>query len=285
MQIKDQTNIQDKNLLENLVRYAEIKQDMDSCKDESIEVNLSRIRFAYPMFLNLLLLTRDQDTRIRFIGSTSYLDAISYPKAKTLEEIKHLTTIKTYIPLISDLPEKENLENSSVADKMLKLITSVVTLPVQVKSGIRYMIQEIVDNVTEHSMASRFYLLAQAYPNKKFIDICLADNGISLRRSYNKAGMNVKSDLQAMKMMASAISSKDRPDNESRGYGLFTSRKMTTEGLDGEFVIISGKAAYAKIKNKEYFLDLPFCNTKGTAVALRLKYDNPNFNMYNYLEY
>lgn len=285
MIINDQTNIQDSSLLENLIRYSEIKQQISECPDDEIIIDLSRIRFAFPLFLNLLLLTRDKDKRIRFENETSYLKAISFPDALSVAETELKNISKTYIPLIADMPNNENSSTSSVTNRIISLINRTVDIPKSVSMGIHYMLQELIDNITEHSLAEKFYVLSQAYPKKKVIDICIADNGKGFRQSYKRAGYNVRNDNQAIQMMASAISSKDRPENESRGYGLFTSRKMTTEGLSGEFLCISGKAAYAKLKDKEYILNLPSWNTIGTVVALRIKYDNEKFSIYNFLEY
>lgn len=286
MIINDQTNIQDSCLIESLVRYIEIVSRINACDDEEIIIDLSKIKFAYPLFLSLLLLLRDKNpNRIRFENSTSYLDTIHYPEAINKTELRNFKLSKSYIPLIKSLPENENDNAVSVTDSIVSLVNNTVSLPQQVKLALRYMLQEIIDNVTEHANAKNFYTLVQIFPKKKLIDICIADNGDSLRASYRKASIQVKDDLAAMKLMASAISSKDRKENESRGYGLFTSRKMTVEGLEGEFLIASGKAAYAKNKSKELLMSLPECNTKGTVVALRLRYDKENFNMYNYLEY
>ncbi len=285
MTINDQTNIQDATLLESLTRYSEIRERINKCQDDEIIIDLSRIKFAFPLFLNLLLLLRDKNKKVRFQGKTTYLDAIYYPDAISVDALMENNAKKTYIPLLSGNPQDENESSGNVTAKIVELICRSVSIPKQVVSGVRYMLQEIIDNVGEHSLASSFYVLAQAYPKKSLVDICIADNGNGLRQSYRRAGLDVRTDLQAMKMMASAISSKDRPENESRGYGLFTSRKMTTEGLEGEFVMMSGKAVYAKIRNEEYLIDAPFMNTDGTAVAIRLRYDNEKFNMYNYLEY
>lgn len=286
MIINDQTNIQDSSLLECMPRYVEVLSRINKCKDEEIIIDLSKVRFAYPLFLNLLLLLRDaQSKRIRFENSTTYLDSIHFPNAIKKDNLSHYEAKKAFLPLIVSMPESEDDSVNTITSSVMRLVQQNVELPVQVNNALRYMLQEIIDNVGEHSQASQFYTLVQVYPKKKLIDICIADNGRGLRSSYRKAAINVKSDLAAMQLMASAISSKDRNKNESRGYGLFTSRKMTVEGLEGEFVLVSGKAAYAKKAEKEFLLSLPECNTKGTVVALRLHYDKPAFDMYKYLEY
>ena len=285
MIIEDRTNIRDSSLLENLVRYAEIMQCINACYDDEIIIDLSRIQFAYPLFLNLLLITKDADKRISFRNTTTYLDTIMFPEAINIERLCTLTRVKTYLPLIADKPCEENVIETSLPNIIANLISEVAGIKSNVTGGIRYILQELIDNVNEHSLAERFYVMVQAYPNKQFVDVCIADNGKGLRYSYEKAGVKLENDVEAMALMASAVSSKERPENESRGYGLFTSRKMSTEGLEGEFLCASGHAVYVKKRNKESVLSLPFCETKGTVVAMRIKYNISNFNIYNYLEY
>ena len=48
------------------------------------------------------------------------------------------------------------------------------------------MIEECVDNITQHSKSERGYIFAQAYPHKQYLDICVADNGITLLGSYHE---------------------------------------------------------------------------------------------------
>lgn len=58
--------------------------------------------------------------------------------------------------------------------------------------------------------SERGYIFSQAYPTKKYLDICIADNGIS---------------------------TKNLPEAENRGFGIKTSKKMLIDGLSGIFVL------------------------------------------------
>ena len=57
---------------------------------------------------------------------------------------------------------------------------------------------------------------------KKYLDICIADQGIGLLGSYKKVPNNeIIDDMEAMKAANRRISSKNRPEAESRGYGIW----------------------------------------------------------------
>src|SRR5574344_3058492 len=98
-----------------------------------------------------------------------------------------------------------------------------------------------VDNITQHSESGCRYIFAQEHPKKHFVDICIADNGITLLGSYKKNGdFDIATDIEAMQAANRGISTKNLPEAETRGYGIITSKRMLTEGLDGNFIMISG---------------------------------------------
>lgn len=292
MFINDQTDIQHYTLLESMPRYCEIRKAISDTTDKDIIFDLSKVKFAYPLFLNMLLLLRDGSTKkISFESPTSYLATVTFPQTTSITAIDIFKDSKgTYLPMISDKPETIDKYPESLARILSEKAAQQAGISTQVKQGMAYVLQEIIDNVNQHAQATRLYASIQSYPSRKFTDICIADNGAGITQSYRRAGISIRDDTEAMKNVASALSSKDRPDNESRGYGLFTSRKIATEGLNGEFLCASGNAIFSKFKDKTYLMAIdktsdkePFI--KGTVIALRLYYDNEKFNLYNYLEY
>lgn len=96
-------------------------------------------------------------------------------------------------------------------------------------------------NITEHSESDRGYIFAQAYPTKGFLDVCIADRGVSLLGSYEKLPDNeILSDMEAIKAANRGLSSKNLPDAENRGFGIRTSKQMLIHGLGGQYLMISG---------------------------------------------
>jgi len=110
--------------------------------------------------------------------------------------------------------------------------------------AIKYFINEMIDNMVNHSFVPTGKIFAQAFPNKRFMDICLLDSGRTLLDSYKKDERSryplIFSHLQAIE---AAVNGKSTKDMEiSRGYGISTSRRMLTEGLRGNFFMLSGSA-------------------------------------------
>ena len=111
-------------------------------------------------------------------------------------------------------------------------------MTVNIATGFKYMIGESVDNIIEHSRSERGYIFAQAYPKNQYIDICIADNGITLLGSYRTLKNNaINTDIEAMQAATKGQSTKNLPEAENRGYGIITSKKMLVEGLNGSYVM------------------------------------------------
>lgn len=196
-------------------------------------------------------------------------------------------TRKTYIPVIN-FPATDNQEDEK--NNILSTIESIISRQLNLTSniiiGLKYMLGEMIDNITEHSYSERGYIFAQAYPTKRYLDICIADNGITLLGSYQRSNdKEIASDLEAMQAANRGISTKNLPNAENRGYGIITSRKMLVDGLNGQYIMISGNAIYVRDKNLDQFIALPDkIYWKGTIIALRIPYINREFQYINYIE-
>ena len=179
-------------------------------------------------------------------------------------------------------------------DRLIDGLTPVVRIMSQLESsreqevtnGLKYMVDETLDNITEHSDSDRGYIFAQAYPTKGFLDVCIADRGINLLGSYMKLPDNeIASDMEAIKAANRGLSSKNLPDAENRGFGIKTSKQMLIQGLGGQYLMISGSSLYIKSRNLDSFYAMPRgLRWNGTIVALRIPYHSDIFNYIDYIE-
>lgn len=130
------------------------------------------------------------------------------------------------------------------------------------------------------------YLETIGIPRKGYLDICMADNGVTLLGSYKKLSDNeIIDDLEAIKAANRGISSKNLPEAENRGYGIQTSKRMLVEGLGGQYLMISGSCLYLKSPGHDNVYSVPDgLRWNGTIVALRIPVDSSQFNYVNYLE-
>ena len=193
---------------------------------------------------------------------------------------------RTYIPIVN-FPAKSDSDDKDIISSVIEnIIIRQLSIPSNVAIGLKYMIEETLDNIAEHSDSDRGFIFAQAYPNKGYLDLCIADRGVSLLGSYQKIpGNEIASDLEAIKAANRGISCKNLPEAENRGYGIYTSKKMLTEGLGGQYMLLSGGSFYFKTPDFASFYSLPDgLRWNGTIVALRIPYNVDKFNYINYIE-
>lgn len=150
-----------------------------------------------------------------------------------------------------------------------------------------YLLDEAINNIVDHSREERGYIFAQYFPSKTYIDICIADTGIGILNTYlEKGDIPITTDKEAVMLAANGKSTKNRPENESRGYGISTSKEMLVSGLMGKYFLMSGRAFLIKTIEKEEIIEIPSSlNWKGSIVALRIPYvSNMGFNPTLYYE-
>lgn len=194
---------------------------------------------------------------------------------------------ETYIPIVSFPATKDSDdEKDAILSTIESIITRQLKLTSNVLTGLKYILGESIDNIIQHAQSERGYIFAQSYPQKGFLDICIADNGITLLGSYRTLPNNeIESDLEAIQAANRGISTKNLPNAENRGYGIITSKKMLIEGLNGSFIMLSGNALH--LYNSEYrrFIETPTnIRWNGTVVALRIPYINKDFHYIHYIE-
>lgn len=268
MLINRHINIQDDKLSNGLQEVFPIMDKIEKSIDAEDTIDFSNTPFVSPTFiLPLMVFAKGCGKTIHFSNVTPYMkllyfgDGIISDQMRKTEFVAHMEGYaeKTFIPIINfpAIDCKED-EKNSILSTVESIITRQVGLASNINMGLKYMIGEIVDNITEHAHSERGYIVAQSYPTKKYLDICIADNGITLLGSYQKLPDNeIASDLEAIQAANRGISTKNLPNAENRGYGIITSRKMLVDGLNGQYIMISGSAMYIRNKSVDQFIALP----------------------------
>lgn len=295
MIICDNINVQDSRVMNGLIPTINLMSKIEDSGDKEIVIDFSKTKFISPVFaLSLIIYTAKSNKTIRFENMNDYMhmfhmdNAIEPDKGRKSEFIANMERYarKTFIPIISFPAHKNNDDKEYILTIIENLIIRQSNIQNNVASGLKYLISETIDNITEHSESDRGFICAQAYPTKRYLDICIADSGVTLLGSYMKLADNeLENDLEAIKAANRGLSSKNLPDAENRGYGIFTSKKMLIDGLCGQYMLMSGDAVYMKSKDINEFFTLPKgLRWNGTVVALRIPYQVPQFNYINYIE-
>ncbi|MCX6747177.1 MAG: ATP-binding protein [Candidatus Pacearchaeota archaeon] len=148
--------------------------------------------------------------------------------------------------------------------------------------SINYLLAELSDNIEQHSQFTQASIMTQYYPDKKYIDIGIFDNGVTIPGLFEKKDIKFTDDCDAIKKAMEGISTKEE---SGRGFGLKTSKKLVLEGLNGEINILSRKGAIIlNPKNKEESQKLMKKELKGTLIYLRFGIPKKGLNIIKYLE-
>jgi anti-sigma regulatory factor (Ser/Thr protein kinase) len=296
MLIRNRINVKDNWLLDGLRPVVDIMGRVEASGESEVTIDFVDTQFVSPVFaLSLIVYLTQCGKRVTIINPTEYLGLIGMAdggiKPDRMRQTEFMATMekyasKTYIPIIDFAAERSSDAKEAVSSLVENMIISQLSIERNVAIGFKYMVDETLDNITEHSESERGYIFAQAYPNKGFLDVCIADRGVTLLGSYQKLYDNeITTDMEAIKAANRGISSKNLPDAENRGYGIRTSKGMLVDGLGGQYMMISGGGLYFKRPGYDSFFRMPEgLRWNGTIVAMRIPYQSPQFNFIDYIE-
>jgi len=259
----------------------------------NIIINLKNIQFVQPTFILALAVLFDM---LEERGSSlivnqpkdgycnSYLKYINFPSGirpdviKDWERLLNKHPYRTYLPIVNFPTDRDEI-STNVREKLLSqinlIIKSRLNIESELQNAVSYLISEITDNIIEHSGINRGWFMVQFYPTTHYLDICLIDAGKTILGSYIDNGMlEIKDDATAIEKALIGLSTK----RDDRGTGLRTSRAISMDGLEGDFILYSGNALY--FKNKIAILQRKW---PGTLVAMRIKSKVEKFDIYSYI--
>lgn len=295
--IKEPINVKDDRLLDGLTPVVRIMLQMEALqKEDNVTIDFSQADFISPVFaLSLIIYITRCGKHVTFCNVPEYFEMVGLNREGIRPDRMRQTefmamleryALKTYIPIINFSAERSSDAKEAVSSIAENIIIRQLNIRPNVANGLKYMIDETLDNITEHSESDRGYIFAQAYPRKGFLDVCIADRGVTLLGSYKRLpGNEIESDSEAIKAANRGLSSKNLPEAENRGFGIKTSKQMLINGLGGQYLMMSGSSLYVKSLNLDSFYSMPNgLRWNGTIVALRIPYNVPTFNYINYIE-
>lgn len=296
MLIRNKTDLKPDTFVNGLQAVLTLIDQIHNSPDYCDIIDFRNIPFVTPLFiLPLMVFVKGCNKEIKFVNINSYIETIYFGEGLRPEDMtnSHFNaklesySNKTYIPIINFPAMSSSIdEKNAILTAVENIIVKQLGLQTNVTSGLKYIIEESVDNITEHSESERGFIFAQSYPTKKFLDICIADSGITLLGSYKKMHNNeYNDDIEALQAANNGISTKNLPFAENRGYGIITSKKMLTKGLSGHYIMISGNAIHINNLSIDKYFTLPTnLRWNGTIIAIRIPYVNTEFNYINFVE-
>ncbi len=273
-------------------------EQTDSEQTKEIIWDFSKCSFLHPFYIGALAILKHQyGSRINISGIPStlsrYLELIYFFSPLEINKSQNNHSIwdeykgRTYLPICLFHPG----DNSSIIAQELvqKAIEQQMGHSGPINGIISLLFSELIDNITEHSKSNEGFLFCQYLPHEKNLYIMILDSGRSIYSSYasDERYIDFLTDKESsgILMALRGKSTKDRPENENRGYGISKSRKLVVDGLGGEFFLLSGSAFARHDSRGETVIDLPGdLRWNGTAVLIKIPTSVPNnFNLYKYI--
>lgn len=185
------------------------------------------------------------------------------------------------------------LDDKSTADAITQLKDRLISCAPNIlkvfNQPLTYLLDELICNIQQHAQTDKGYAYTMYNKESDCIEIIIADYGITIYGSYVAAQKHLDklgdSDADALNLAQNGYSVKNLPDTENRGYGISSNMKMVTEGLHGEFAVLSGNALLLHMTSRREILALPSeIDFKGTMIMVRIPVQVPNdFNLYDYI--
>lgn len=273
-------------------------EQSDIIEETKILWDFSDCTFMHPVFTGAIaILKRQYKDFVELCGISPdishYLNTIYFNSPLIIspndndEQIWAQYKGKSYLPIcvfnpmdVSSIKAQELIQNA---------IKRQLGLGNTLKNIISLLLAELIDNITEHSKSKEGFIFCQSIPKDNTLYIMICDTGRSIYSSYvsDIRYCGLLSDLESSGILLAlrGKSTKDRPENENRGYGISKSRKLVVEGLGGEFFILSGSTLARHDTNGEIVADLPGdLRWNGTVVLLKIPTSVPQtFNIYNFI--
>ena len=273
-----------------------IINDSEKSEDETVEWNFKNASFFHPFFLAPLAIYKHRcGKKIHCINNpqniSDYFSTIAFHKPLSIQAESDIKALlepykhKTYTPICAFRASEEKVADE-LQSVLQMLIENQTNYDRSVKTRLSYLLSEIICNVNQHSCSEYGYIFAQYLRKEGCIDICIADDGITVYGSYIKNKKYLEeigdNEAKALRMANDGFSTKDSPE---RGYGLNTSRRLLTKGMGGDFFMLSGSAFYRLSKDRDEVVELPkTIRWDGTIVLMRIPVTLPkHFNIYEYI--
>lgn len=274
--------------------------------DVILELDFTETKFISPFLVSGLVHIIDHHQnnggKCEFIfnefldGTKSYLDTVKFPDCfnynesggDSIQDVFSAYHDKTYTPIVkfpTALFKAANESREKILTALNTILKNQLNLSGSFATGVYYLIDELTQNIVDHSESENGAIFAQFFVSKNFMDVAIWDNGKGLLQSYIDSGKhNPNSHSEAINFAVYGKSTKNIP--ESRGFGLSTSRNMLVNGLKGKFFVFSGNAFFIQTAEREEVIAIPEQSSiKGCYVALRIPIlNNEQFNPYNYME-
>ncbi len=145
------------------------------------------------------------------------------------------------------------------------------------------IVNELVDNIYEHSNFSNGMVMAQRYDKKGFIEACVFDNGRTIAGSFKEA---LDIDYPGLEAIKRALNGDSTKSGKERGTGLQNTTKLVLEGMKGQIMIVSGNGLlFSNFSSAPQGYNLKADNSlSGTLVSIRFPIQRQEVRWYEIIK-
>ena len=215
MSIKESVNIQDSSLLNAIAPALKLMSHIEASRELVVHVDFAKSKAISPIYALALSIFCDRCNKsITFQSLPSYLESICFPFGVDPEGLRKGEfgaklegfSKKTYMPIVSFPANSNNDDKEYILSMVEDLIIRQTGMDRNISYGFKYLTSEAIDNISEHSESKKGYIIAQTNSRLKYLDICIADAGITLLGSYKKLPNNeILSDIEAIQAASRGI--------------------------------------------------------------------------------
>lgn len=166
-------------------------------------------------------------------------------------------------------------EVNFIVSHIVNELSKRLSFPAGVIKGINFTVNEIMDNVIQHSLSSSAYVMIQLHKKNSYISVCVCDNGQGIYNSLSKSkktisGINTHFDA-IYKSMDKNIT---RDENIGAGYGMWALKQIIDENK-GRLSISSGYAQVIRENgvNRQHRILYPSSEHLMTTVSFDIRYN------------
>lgn len=260
----------------NVKDFSTALEKFNESYENHLTVDFSRVELAYPSgvlpiitslhqlrnegFSIYVKLPQNDSTRklFRSVNWAHYLSPEQFEKSESTHD-RHLVA-----RMFCD-----SIQQKSVVDDFMDVVLRSMSVPRDIISGLEWSINEITDNVLNHSN-SKFGGIIQAstYPRHRTIAFAVADGGRGILSSMQEGFPSLRTDLQAIGEAVKA--GVTRNPKFGQGNGLAGTLRVTTM-TGGSFEITSGTGRFVATATETLRQPLNKANYKGTVVCGQIK--------------
>ncbi len=161
MIINEYINVKDDRLIDGLTPVVRIMSQIERSEEPDVTVDFLNTQFISPVFaLSLIVYLTRSGKQVSYRNVPDYLERIGLCnggiKPDQMRHTEFLAALekyasKTYIPII-DFAAGRNSDAKEVVSSIVEnMIIQQLNIQSNVANGLKYMIDETLDNITEHS--------------------------------------------------------------------------------------------------------------------------------------